>query len=359
MLGGGMIFKQFFDPSSSTYSYLLAAQQGSDAIIIDAVLEHVQAYLDFLEQQQLKLTKVVDTHTHADHVTGMGELRKATGCITLASQWSQAQKVSVRFDDGELIQVSGISLQVIHTPGHTDESCCFFEKDLNLLFTGDTLLIRGCGRTDFQAGDAGDLYDSITRRLFILPDTTLVYPGHDYKGEAFSTIGRERRMNPRVAGKSREEFIRLMNNLQLATPKMMDIAVPLNMSLGSDLNDEIAQRAIVVSEDIDKYTQDSNCLIIDLREKSEIERSGTLAGSVNIPYHAIESAIAPGGFVNQIIASGRNVLFVCAHGERSALALRKLESEDLESCYHLKDGIESLKAQGYPLTTQIVRAKQN
>ncbi len=228
-----MIFRTFFDHPSSTLTYLMASGQGREALIIDPVREQVPQYLLLLEQLDLRLVRAIDTHTHADHVTGLGELRDATGAVTLMGRQSKADCVSERVADGQLIDIDGIRLQALYTPGHTDESYSFLlgKQAPEAVFTGDLLLIRGTGRTDFQNGDAGKSWDSI-QRLFELPDATLVYPGHDYKGWTVSSIDEERRFNPRLAGKTRAQYIEIMQALNLPNPKMMDIAVPANLACG-------------------------------------------------------------------------------------------------------------------------------
>ena len=225
-----MLFRQLFDATSSTYTYLLAGRPGGEALIIDPVLEQTEAYLQLLRELELRLVVAVDTHTHADHVTAMGALREATACVTMMGERSKAECVSARFRDGETVAVDGVKLRALYTPGHTDESFSFVMPDR--VFTGDVLLIRGTGRTDFQNGDPRASYDSIFRKLLTLPDETRVYPAHDYKGWTVSTIGEERRHNPRLQVKSVEAYVELMNNLKLPNPTLMDIAVPANLKCG-------------------------------------------------------------------------------------------------------------------------------
>ena len=234
-----MIFRQLFDPVSCTYTYLLASRRGGEALIIDPVLERVDRYLQLIEELDLRLVKAVDTHLHADHITGLGALRDRTRCITVMGEQSGVDVVSMRVRDGETLEIEGITLGVIYTPGHTDDSYCFTLADR--VFTGDTLLIRGTGRTDFQNGDPRAQYESIFHRLLRLPDETLVYPAHDYKGDTVSTIGEERAHNPRLQVRSVEEYVDLMNNLKLSNPKMMDVAVPANMRQGLN-QEEVARR---------------------------------------------------------------------------------------------------------------------
>ncbi|MEQ1437923.1 MBL fold metallo-hydrolase [Fontimonas sp. SYSU GA230001] len=229
-----MIFRQFFDPVSSTYTYLLASGRGREALIIDPVKEQTAQYLDAIDALGLKLVRAIDTHTHADHITALGELRDATGCVTLMGEYTKAQCVSARVRDGEILDVDGIRLQAIYTPGHTDESFSFVlgPDAPRAVFTGDVLLIRGTGRTDFQAGDPHKSWDSIVNKLFRLPDDTVVYPGHDYKGWTSSSIIEEKQRNPRLAGKTESQYVEIMRNLKLPNPKLMDIAVPANLACG-------------------------------------------------------------------------------------------------------------------------------
>src|SRR5271156_7256184 len=238
-----MIFRQLFDSVSGTYSYLLASRDGGEALILDPVLEKADRYCQLLRELDLKLVKAVDTHLHADHVTGLGELRDRTQCVTIMGEQSKADVVAMRVSDGDKVTIEGLSLDVMYTPGHTDDSYSFLLDDR--VFTGDTLLIRGTGRTDFQNGDARAQYDSIFNKLLRLPDETLVYPAHDYKGDTVSTIGEEKFFNPRLKVRSVDEYVDLMNNLKLPNPKMMDVAVPANMRVGLH-QDEIARKGWAV-----------------------------------------------------------------------------------------------------------------
>jgi sulfur dioxygenase len=225
-----MIFRQLFERESSTYSYLIAARKGGEALLIDPVKEETPKYLQLLRELDVKLVFAVDTHVHADHVTALGELRNATACATLMGEQSKAACVSRKIADGEVIKVDGVALKALYTPGHTDDSYSFVMNDR--VFTGDTLLIRGTGRTDFQNGDPRDQYQSLFGKLLRLPEETLVYPAHDYKGWMVSTIGEERAHNPRLQVRSEDEYVALMRSLKLANPKQMDVAVPANLACG-------------------------------------------------------------------------------------------------------------------------------
>lgn len=226
-----MIFRQFFDLESSSYTYLLAARAGGEALLIDPVKQQTQSYLGLIAQLGLKLVVAVDTHTHADHITALGALREAAACATMMGEHSRAECVSARFAEGETLNIDGLKLKALYTPGHTDESYSLVMDDR--VFTGDALLIRGTGRTDFQNGDAIAGYDSLFNKLLRLPDETLVYPAHDYKGWTVSSIGEERRHNPRLQVKSATQYAALMAALKLDTPRLMDVAVPANLRCGA------------------------------------------------------------------------------------------------------------------------------
>lgn len=229
-----MIFRQFFDHVSSTYTYLIASGQGREALLIDPVKEQAHHYLAAINDLELRLVKAIDTHTHADHITALGDLREKTGCVTVMGEFTKASCVSMQVREGDIIDVDGLHLQAIYTPGHTDESFSFLLNPVHpeAVFTGDVLLIRGSGRTDFQGGDAHKSWDSIVNKLFTLPNETTLYPAHDYKGWMASSIGEEKRHNPRLAGKSEAEYVAIMRNLNLPDPKLMDIAVPANLACG-------------------------------------------------------------------------------------------------------------------------------
>ncbi|MEX2353582.1 MAG: MBL fold metallo-hydrolase, partial [Gammaproteobacteria bacterium] len=225
-----MIFRQLFEQETSTYTYILASRPGGEAVIIDPVQDLTDMYIELILQLDLKLVFAMDTHTHADHITALGTLRDRTDCVTIMGEQTRADCVSRGVTDGEKIKVDGISLQAMFTPGHTDESYSFVMDDR--VFTGDVLLYRGTGRTDFQGGDAHKSWDSITNKLFSLPDETFVYAAHDYKGWTVSSIAEEKKYNPRIAGKTEAEYVAIMKNLNLPDPKLMDVAVPANLACG-------------------------------------------------------------------------------------------------------------------------------
>ena len=223
-----MIFEQLFDTKSSTYTYIISSGKGREALIIDPVIENTDEYIKILKNLDLKLVKVIDTHIHADHISGLNELNKRTKCSKIMGEKSKSEVLDIRVKDNEKIKIENIELISMHTPGHTDCSYSFLMKDR--VFTGDTLLINGTGRTDFQNGNAEDQYDSLFNKLLKLPEKTLVYPAHDYKGNTVSSIGEQKKNNPRLQVDSAEQYAEIMNNLNLTNPKMMDIAVPANIS---------------------------------------------------------------------------------------------------------------------------------
>ena len=293
-----MIFRQLFDSVSGTYSYLLASRRGGEAMIIDPVLEKVDRYLGLIKELDLKLVKAVDTHMHADHITGLGALRDKTHCITVMGEQTKADVVSMRLADGDKLTIEGLILDVIYTPGHTDNSYSFIMPDR--VFTGDTLLIRGTGRTDFQNGDPRAQYESIFGRLLKLPEATFVYPAHDYKGDTVSTIGEEKAYNPRLQVKSVDEYVALMNSLNLPNPKMMDVAIPANMKVGY-LQEEIANRGWAVSaQQAQGLIGRPDIALIDLRERSERERHGVIPGSLHVPYPTLQENIGAGGMLHEL-----------------------------------------------------------
>ena len=226
-----MLFHQLFDKNSSTYTYLIASAKGREALIIDPVLENIEQYIKLLNELDLKLVKVIDTHIHADHITAASKLKNKTNCTTIMGKHTPSDTVEVKVKDNEIIYVDKLEIKVIYTPGHTKDSYSFLMDDY--LFSGDTLLINGTGRTDFQGGNSRDSYNSIFNRLLKLPEETLLYPGHDYNNQKVSTIGKEKKFNPRLQVNSVNEYINIMNNLNLSKPKLMDVNVASNIKLGA------------------------------------------------------------------------------------------------------------------------------
>jgi glyoxylase-like metal-dependent hydrolase (beta-lactamase superfamily II)/rhodanese-related sulfurtransferase len=344
-----MIFRQLFDSVSGTYTYLLASRRGGEALIIDPVIEKVDRYLQLVSELDLKLVKAVDTHVHADHITGLGALRDRTHCITVMGERAKVDVVSMRLAEGDKLTIEGLALDVLYTPGHTDDSYSFLMRDR--VFTGDTLLIRGTGRTDFQNGDPRAQYDSIFNKLLKLPDETMVFPAHDYKGETVSTIGEEKAFNPRLQVKSPEQYAALMNSLNLPNPKMMDVAVPANLRVGL-AQEQIAKRGWAVSAaDALTLLAKPDVALIDLRERTEREKHGVIPGSLHAPYPDLALNVRPGGMLNELArATGKRIVFYCAFGERSAMAVQAAQDAGLISACHIQGGIDAWKKASGPLT---------
>jgi sulfur dioxygenase len=337
-----MIFRQLFDSTSGTYTYLLASRQGGEALIIDPVLERVDRYLQLVRELDLKLVKAVDTHLHADHVTGLGALRDRTHCVTVMGEHTEADVVSMRVAEGDRIQIEGLSLDVMYTPGHTNDSYSFLLADR--VFTGDTLLIRGTGRTDFQNGDPRAQYDSIFNKLMRLPDETMVYPAHDYKGDTVSTIGEEKFYNPRLRVKSIDEYVDLMNGLNLPNPKMMDVAVPANMHVGLRQQDIANKGWALSAAEAVALCGRTGVTMVDLRERSEREKHGIIPGSLHAPYADLQENVGPGGMLHELAAAtGKRIVFYCAYGERSAMAVQAAQDAGLTSACHIEGGIAAWK----------------
>jgi glyoxylase-like metal-dependent hydrolase (beta-lactamase superfamily II)/rhodanese-related sulfurtransferase len=345
-----MIFRQLFDSVSGTYSYLLASRAGGEALILDPVLEKVDRYCQLLRELDLRLVKAVDTHLHADHITGLGELRDRTHCVTIMGEQSKADVVAMRVGDGDKVMIEGLSLEVMYTPGHTDDSYSYLMADR--VFTGDTLLIRGTGRTDFQNGSARAQYDSIFGRLLKLPDETLVFPAHDYKGDTVSTIGEEEHFNPRLQVRSVDEYVELMNNLNLPNPKLMDVVLPANMHVGLHQDDLAKQGLAINARDAIQSLGRPDVLLVDLRESGERAKHGMLSGALHAPYPAIEESLQPGGMLREVAAAtGRRIVFFCAFGERSAMAVKAAKDAGLANTAHIEGGIDAWKKAGGPVVT--------
>ncbi len=343
-----MIFRQLFDSTSGTYTYILASRRGGEALIIDPVLEKVDRYIGLVNELDLKLVKAADTHLHADHITGLGALRDRTHCITVMGERSRADVVSMRLAEGDKLTVEGVALDVLYTPGHTDDSYSFRMGDR--VFTGDTLLIRGTGRTDFQNGDARAQYDSLFNKLLRLPDDTLIFPAHDYKGETVSTVGEEKRFNPRLQVKSVDEYVDLMNSLHLPNPKMMDVAVPANMHVGF-AQDEITRRGWALSAcEALALSACAEVAFVDLREQSERAKHGIIPRSLHAPYTDLAENVGPGGLVHELAcATGKRIVFYCAYGERSAMAVQAAQDCGLATACHITGGIAAWKEADGPL----------
>jgi glyoxylase-like metal-dependent hydrolase (beta-lactamase superfamily II)/rhodanese-related sulfurtransferase len=343
-----MIFRQLFDSVSGTYSYLLASRAGGEALIVDPVLEKVDRYLQLIRELDLRLVKAADTHLHADHITGLGALRDRTHCITVMGENSKADVVSMRLAEGDKLTIEGVSMDVLYTPGHTDDSYSLLMGDR--VFTGDTLLIRGTGRTDFQNGDARMQYESLFGKLLRLPDDTLVFPAHDYKGDTVSTIGEEKRYNPRLQVKSADDYVTLMASLNLPNPKMMDVAVPSNMKIGL-AQQEIARRgwALSVTQSIPLVGR-PDIAFVDLRETSERAKHGSIPGALHAPYGDLPENLRAGGMLRELArATDKRIVFYCAFGERSAMAVQAAQDAGLMSALHVEGGLDAWKRAQGPL----------
>lgn len=361
-----MLFKQLFDPVSCTYTFLIADLTTKQAAFIDPVDTEVDRYIELLEQFDLTLKYSLETHVHADHITGSGLLREKLGCKTGVSALCGATTANFQIEDGDVFELSeNESIKVIATPGHTAGSVSFLWRDR--VFTGDALLIDGCGRTDFQNGDAATLYDSITQRLFTLPDDTLVYPGHDYKGRWVSNIAQERLSNARLANKTKEEFIEIMNNLKLPHPRLIDIAVPANRYCGSDeetamqaADDEIEvetatkpaptslktlltkvkQTVSEVSvEKAKEMLENTSVCLIDVREESEFIQS-YIDNAHLIPRGQLEFKIDA---LPELENKAFPILLYCRSGNRSALAAESLQKMGYSNVLSMTGGYEAWK----------------
>ena len=359
-----MLFKQLFDKDTWTYSYLIADPISKDAILIDPVNTHIDEYIELLEAHRLRLKYSLETHVHADHITASGLLRQRLGAKTGVSGLCGAESADIQIQDGDIFKFADDQqIRVIATPGHTRGSISFLWRDR--LFTGDSLLIGGCGRTDFQGGDAGALYDCITQRLFTLADETLVYPGHDYQQRWVSCIMQERTTNPRLANKSREQFIEIMSNLNLPKPRLIDEAIPANRYCGLDENerqDAIAHkhetlpiRAITKTEDLvaaakqhiieidvaksKQLLSEGHIVLIDTREESEYAE-GHINSALPLPRGLLEFKI---GNIPELADKSKAVLIYCRLGNRSALAAQTLQQLGYTNVLSMAGGFEAWK----------------
>jgi sulfur dioxygenase len=364
-----MLFKQLFDQETWTYTYLIADPISKDAILIDPVNTHIDEYVELLATHGLQLKYSLETHVHADHITASGLLRQRLGAQTAVSGLCGAESADIQIQDGDIFMFAGNEqIKVIATPGHTRGSISFLWRDR--LFTGDSLLIGGCGRTDFQGGDAGALYDCITHRLFTLPDETLVYPGHDYQQRWVSSIMQERTTNPRLAGKTREQFIEIMSNLNLPKPRLIDEAVPANRYCGLDederqdavaLRDEslpvrtttktedmvAAAKQHIVEIDVAKSKQllsEGNIVLIDTREESEYA-AGHIEGALLIPRGMLEFKISN---MPELADKSKAMLIYCRSGGRSALAAHTLQQLGYTNVLSMAGGFEAWKKSQQP-----------
>jgi glyoxylase-like metal-dependent hydrolase (beta-lactamase superfamily II)/rhodanese-related sulfurtransferase len=359
-----MIFRQLFDEGTWTYTYLIADPVSKEAVLIDPVNTQIDHYLEMLEKDNLTLKYSLETHVHADHITASGLLRHKLGAKTAVSSLCGAETADIQITDGQIFELgSSEQIKVIATPGHTPGSISFLWRDR--VMSGDSLLVGGCGRTDFQGGNPGDLYDAITKRLFTLPDDTLVYPGHDYKGRWVSNIIQERTSNPRLAGKTREEFIDIMNNLNLPMPKLINEAVPANRYCGLDEDErqdaidkrELSQDTPHVSNTPDlvsnaqqqitevevnkakRLMAEGNIVVVDVREESEYA-AGYIDNALFLPRGVLEFKI---GSTSELADMAKPVLVYCRSGNRSALAAKSLQDLGYTTVLSMAGGYEAWK----------------
>ena len=326
-----MIFHQLFDPESSTYTYIVADDESHDAVIIDPVLGNEGRDLGIVAAEGLKVAWILDTHVHADHVTGANALKAASGAITAVGEACGTVGYDHALIDGERIEFGGETIRAISTPGHTPGSTSFAWRDR--VFTGDSLLIGGCGRTDFQDGNARELYRSITRKLFTLPDDTLVFPAHDYKGRTHGTIGEEKATNPRLAGKSEAEFVAIMGSLGLARPKRMDEAVPLNRMGGLVSEGDVPWRSLPAAQAVEAMAR-PGVVIADLREASR-SKADPFPGAILV-------ASADYDRLAQMAAGCDTLYLICGLGKKSMLAARELATRGVGNVVNIVGGMRAI-----------------
>ncbi len=340
-----MIFRQLYDAVSSTYTYLLADEHSRQALLIDPVFEQMNRDLALLRELNLTLKIVLDTHAHADHVTAAWMLKQKTGCRIALADSIGAQNVDQPLKHGDLVELDGVSLEVRATPGHTNGCLSFVLSDQSMVFTGDALLIRGCGRSDFQEGDAARLFDSITRQIFVLPDNCAIYPAHDYSGRTRSSVAEEKAFNPRVGGNANErDFVQYMNAMQLPHPKKIDEALPANMRSGMpadgkmplepDWADIRVSFAGVPEVEPEWVMQNQpSVTILDVRDADEIDES--LSGLLNLIHIPLAELRAR---VDQV-PRDKPVVTLCRSGKRSSLALGILKAAGHEQVANIQGGI--------------------
>jgi len=360
-----MLFKQLFDEKSCTYTYLIADLNSKDAVLIDPVETNLDIYLILLNEHNLTLKYSLETHVHADHITASGMLRQQLGCKTAVSSLCGAETADIQIQDGDIFKISQDEyIKAVATPGHTIGSVSFLWRDR--IFTGDTLLIDGCGRTDFQGGDAGNLYDSITQRILTLQDDTLIYPGHDYNGRWVSNVRQERSSNSRLANKTREQFIDIMNNLNLPQPKLIDLAVSANRYCGTDpetanqaamkrtekvepmrkhltvqdLTDEAKRHITEIDVAKVKSTLDlATICLIDIREQNEVDE-GYINHAHFMPRGVLEFKIDS---LEAIKDKSETILLYCRAGNRSAMAAKVLQDMGYANVLSMAGGYEAWK----------------
>ncbi len=355
---------QLFDTASSTYTYVLFDEATRDAVIIDPVDDQLERDLAVLRQYGLRLTWTVETHAHADHITSAGLLAEHAGAKTAAPSGCGIATALMQLKDGDILRFGSQQIEALHTPGHTEGSMCFVWKSeggqgpVTHVFTGDTLLINGCGRTDFQSGSAEALYRSITQRLFTLPDAATVWPGHDYKGQTHSTIGQERTLNARIAGKSEAEFVAVMNNLNLPKPKRIEEAVPANQSsglrhdadgttVGNTASADQPRPAAGYAGDVSPalawdWVQRGQAVLVDIRSDAEREWVGFVPGAVSVAWKQWPGMALNAAFDAAVVAAvpaGQKAVLLCRSGVRSIAAAKRATELGLEA-YNILEGFE-------------------
>ena len=340
-----MFFKQLFDPASFTYTYLIADELSHEAVLIDPVLDQIERDLRLLREHGLRLKYTLDTHVHADHVTAALALRQGSGAQTCVARDCNAQGYDRELKDGDVILFGHEEIVVIATPGHTPGSVCYLWRER--VFTGDTLLIGGCGRTDFQNGSAAALYSSITEKLFKLDEQTLVYPAHDYKGRRLSSIGEEKRLNARIAGKSREEFVEIMNGLDLPVPKRIHEAVPLNLAGGARSPSAVEQGEVVLRsvspQQLAEIAGAKDIRLVDVRTPAEFAVL-RIAGSVNMPFDRLDP-----GAIKSSLGADNPTYCVCQTGTRSQFVAEALRAAGFRRVVHVDGGTNAWVAAGLPV----------
>ena len=356
-----MLFRQLYDLESSTYTYLLGDETTRDAVLIDPVLENVERDLGLLEDLGLTLRYAIDTHVHADHVTALGTLRERTGCRTVLSERAGVGIADVYVKEGDRIKFGRHELETRETPGHTGGCVSYVLGDRSLAFTGDALLVRGSGRTDFQQGDADALYTSVHEKLFTLPDSTLLYPGHDYRGRTVTSVGEEKRLNPRLGGgKTRSEFVEIMGKLQLAYPSKFDQAVPANLQLGLKrlpVSAEVSARspwapvtrsAAGIPEVLPEWVlaNADTARLVDVREAEElVSELGHIEGVEHVPLATIPTAASAWARSEPIIA-------LCRSGGRSGRAALELEALGFTRVASMRGGMSEWNRMRFPAVPQ-------
>jgi sulfur dioxygenase len=341
---------QLFDAASSTYTYILMDEATRDALIIDPVDDQLERDLAILRQYGLKLLWTVETHAHADHITSAGQLAEHTGAQTVAPQGCGITTAAVQLAHGDALNFGNEELQALHTPGHTAGSMCFVWR--NHVFTGDTLLINGCGRTDFQSGSAQELYQSVTTQLFTLPDATIVWPGHDYHGRTQSSIGAEKSGNSRLAGKTEAEFVQIMHALDLPRPKRMDEAVPANLSSGvrhdaggsggHEMRASAGYAGDVSPALAWAWVQANDAVLVDVRTDAEREWVGFVPGAVAVAWKQWPGMAMNPNFdasVQAAVPAGKKLVLLCRSGVRSVAAAKRATELGLEA-YNILEGFE-------------------